>query len=76
VVRSGATSSVAVTLGVAGSDATQIKSGLEAGQHVVLADLGQPLPAATTSTAGTFRPGQFTSAGGFGGAAGARGSGG
>jgi hypothetical protein len=57
-------------------DLTQIKSGLKAGQQVVLADLGQPLPSSTTSNTGTFRPGQFGGGGGFGGAGGARGTGG
>jgi hypothetical protein len=67
IVDGGTTSTVPVTLGVAGDDITQIKSGIEAGQQVVLADLGQPLPGSTTSTATTFRPGQFGGAGGFGG---------
>jgi multidrug efflux pump subunit AcrA (membrane-fusion protein) len=71
VVQGGKTSTVLVTLGVAGDDVTQIKSGLKAGQQVVLADLGQPLPSSTsTSNTGTFRPGQF-GGGGFGGAGGA-----
>ncbi|MCU1655995.1 MAG: hypothetical protein JWO57_651, partial [Pseudonocardiales bacterium] len=71
VVAGGTTSTVPVTLGVAGSDITQIKTGLKAGQQVVLADLGQALPSSTTSsTTGTFRPGQFPGGGGFGGGAG------
>jgi hypothetical protein len=68
VVEGGKTSTVPVTLGVSGNDATQIKTGLKAGQQVVLADLGQPLPSSTSSSTGTttFRPG------GLGGAGGAR----
>jgi HlyD family secretion protein len=67
VVEGGAASSVPVTVGIAGDDITQITSGLKAGQQVVIADLGQPLPESTTSTATTFRPGLFGGAGGFGG---------
>jgi multidrug efflux pump subunit AcrA (membrane-fusion protein) len=78
VVSGGKTTSVPVTVGVVGDDVTQIKSGLKAGQQVVLADLGQQLPSSTTSNTGTgtFRPGQFGGAGGFGVAGGARGTGG
>jgi multidrug efflux pump subunit AcrA (membrane-fusion protein) len=72
VVQGGKTTTVPVTLGVAGDDVTQIKNGITAGQQVVLADLGRPLPSSTTSNSGTFRPGQFGGAAGFGGAGGAR----
>jgi multidrug efflux pump subunit AcrA (membrane-fusion protein) len=70
VLQGGSTSTVPVTLGVAGDDSTQIKSGLKVGQQVVLADLGQQLPSSTASTAGGFRPGQFGGAGGGRGAGG------
>jgi multidrug efflux pump subunit AcrA (membrane-fusion protein) len=70
-------STVRVTIGLAGADLTQVKSGLKAGQKVVLADLSQPLPgsasSASTTTTGRFGGG----AGGFGGGGGAgRGGGG
>jgi trimeric autotransporter adhesin len=65
VLQGGKTTIVPVTLGVAGPDVTEIKSGLKAGQQVVIADLSQPLPSSATSNTGTFRPGQF--GGGFGG---------
>jgi macrolide-specific efflux system membrane fusion protein len=60
-----------VTVGAVGDTWTEIKSGLTAGQRVVLADLSAPLPSsATQSTAqngtGNF-PGRFFSGGGFGG---------
>jgi HlyD family secretion protein len=58
VVKGGKTTTVRVTLGVSGSDATQVKSGLQTGQQVVLADMSQPLPNSTNSTGtgtGTFR---------------------
>ena len=50
VVDSGKTKAVDVTVGVIGKTWTQIKSGLEAGQAVVLADLGQALPGSATSS--------------------------
>jgi multidrug efflux pump subunit AcrA (membrane-fusion protein) len=70
VLSRGRTSTVLVTLGVAGADVTQIMGGLKTGQQVVLANLSQPLPSSTTSNTGTFRPAQF------GGAGGGRGTGG
>jgi multidrug efflux pump subunit AcrA (membrane-fusion protein) len=64
VMKDGKPTTVRVTLGVAGSDVTQVTSGLRAGQQVVLAELSQPLPgSATSSTNGTFR----LPVGGFGG---------
>jgi HlyD family secretion protein len=51
-------STVRVTIGLAGANLTQIKSGLQAGQKVVVADLSQPLPgSASTTTTTTGRPG-------------------
>jgi len=56
VVDSGRTSTVRVTLGVAGNDVTQIKSGLKVGQQVVLAEMSQPLPgSANSGNSGGFR---------------------
>jgi hypothetical protein len=57
VLRGGKTMTVQVTLGVSGTDVTQVKSGLKIGDQVVLADLSQVLPTSTTSTnsrGGTF----------------------
>ena len=56
VVKDGKTSTARVTLGLAGPDISQVKSGLQKGQQVVLADLSEPLPSSTTSgSTGTFR---------------------
>lgn len=44
VLKKGKVSTVAVTVGAQGTDLTEIKSGLSAGDQVVLADLGAPLP--------------------------------
>ncbi|WAL65026.1 HlyD family efflux transporter periplasmic adaptor subunit [Amycolatopsis cynarae] len=41
-----------VTVGVVGPAVTEIKTGLNAGEQVVLADLSQPLPTANTNTRG------------------------
>ncbi|HVW42287.1 MAG TPA: HlyD family efflux transporter periplasmic adaptor subunit [Amycolatopsis sp.] len=48
----GQTKEQRVTLGVVGASVTEIKSGLNAGEQVVLADLSQPLPTSNTSTRG------------------------
>ena len=59
VLRGGKTTTVQIALGVAGTDATQVKSGLKVGDQVVLADLSQVLPKSTTSTSsrgGSFMP--------------------
>ncbi len=50
VVDGSKTSVVTVTLGVIGREWTQIKSGLRAGQQVLLADLSQALPGSATSS--------------------------
>jgi HlyD family secretion protein len=65
-------STVRVTIGVAGTDLTQIKSGLTAGQKVVLADLSQPLPgsASSSTTTTTGRAGGGAAGGAAGGAGG------
>lgn len=49
VAKGGKTSTVRVSLGVAGNDLTEVEGGLKAGQQVVLADLSQQLPTTTTS---------------------------
>jgi len=41
-----------VTLGVAGSDRSEIKSGVKLGQQVVLAQLSAPIPSSTSSVTG------------------------
>jgi multidrug efflux pump subunit AcrA (membrane-fusion protein) len=69
-----------VTLGVIGSTVTQVTEGLNAGDEVVLADLSQALPSATTGAGargltgggGGFRPGGAGGTGG-GGATGGQG---
>jgi multidrug efflux pump subunit AcrA (membrane-fusion protein) len=50
VVRGPTTSTVVVTLGVAGTALTEVRKGLEAGDRVVLADYGQSVPTSTNST--------------------------
>jgi multidrug efflux pump subunit AcrA (membrane-fusion protein) len=61
VDQGGRTSTVRVTLGIAGSDVTEVKSGLKAGQQVELADLSQQLPASTSGS----NNGRFFGPGGF-----------
>ncbi|MFC0544679.1 efflux RND transporter periplasmic adaptor subunit [Kutzneria chonburiensis] len=76
----GKTASKRVTLGVIGSTVTQVTEGLNAGDVVVLADLSQALPSATTGAGargltgggGGFRPGG-TGGGTTGAATGGRG---
>ncbi|TVT18877.1 hypothetical protein FNH05_35315 [Amycolatopsis rhizosphaerae] len=41
-----------VTVGVVGAAVTEIKTGVNAGEQVVLADLSQPLPTSNTNTRG------------------------
>jgi HlyD family secretion protein len=73
-----------VTVGVIGATVTQITEGLNAGDEVVLADLSQPLPSATTGAGtrgltgggGGFRPGGTGGTGGTGGGAATGGQGG
>jgi trimeric autotransporter adhesin len=69
VLNNGATTTKTVTIGVAGPDATEVNSGLAAGDQVVLADLNEQLPSSTTSTTNS-RTGGFGNFGGFGGPAG------
>ena len=64
VVRNGKASTVLVTLGLTGSDTTQVTKGLSAGDRVEIADPSQPLPSsATTSSTTTGRLGQFAGTG-------------
>lgn len=48
VLANGRVTAVPVEIGVAGDDRTQITTGLEIGQLVVLADLDEPLPGSAT----------------------------
>ncbi|MET0729162.1 MAG: HlyD family efflux transporter periplasmic adaptor subunit [Acidimicrobiales bacterium] len=58
------TEAVTVEIGAVGATLTEITSGLEAGQEVVLADLDEPLPGSATDTSSTtLGPGGFN--GGF-----------
>ena len=63
VDASGATSTTRVTTGLVGATTVEVVDGLEEGQEVVLADLGEPLPGADDTQVG---PGAG-SGGGFGG---------
>ena len=65
VVANGKTTVTTVTLGVVGDSGTEIKSGLKAGQTIVI---GTVSPTTTTGTTGTGTGGRFGGAGGFGGA--------
>jgi multidrug efflux pump subunit AcrA (membrane-fusion protein) len=69
VVSGAKTSTVPVQVGAIGPDLTEIKSGLQEGQQVMLADLNQPLPSNTTNRG-------LGGGGGFGGGAGGGGLGG
>jgi multidrug efflux pump subunit AcrA (membrane-fusion protein) len=77
VLEGGSPTVVLVQVGVIGSTWTEIKSGLTAGQEVVLADVSAPLPdsatASTNSTQGTTRTGGFGGFGGFPGGTGGSG---
>jgi HlyD family secretion protein len=59
------TKTVSVKVGVVGAAWTEIKSGLEAGEQVVLADLSKPLPGSVTSSSNTGTGNGFPGAGGF-----------
>lgn len=67
VVSGTKTSTVPVQVGAVGPDLTEIKSGLEEGQQVMLADLNTPLPS-NTLTRGFGGGGGLGGGGGFGGA--------
>jgi multidrug efflux pump subunit AcrA (membrane-fusion protein) len=70
MVLSGSTTrATPVQVGAIGSDLTEIKSGLQEGQQVVIADLNAPLPSNTTTRLGGGGGGAFGGGGGaFGGA--------
>jgi len=63
VVRGSTTSTVPVSLGVAGTALTQVVSGLKVGDRVVLADYSQSVPASSTNGSngrrGFFTGGNF-----------------
>ena len=63
VLADGRTSVQRVTVGIAGDDRVQIRSGLKAGQQVVLANLDEAVPSSDSSTTGfgggTFGGGTF-----------------
>jgi multidrug efflux pump subunit AcrA (membrane-fusion protein) len=77
LVKGQATTKI-VQIGAVGTDYTAIKSGLEAGDVVVLADMAQPLPASAseTGTNTNTRTRGAGGAGGFGGFGGGGGGGG
>jgi HlyD family secretion protein len=63
VLRNGTPRNILVTLGAAGPTRTQVLTGLNAGEQVILADLSQPLPTGDTQNlrrvtgGGSGRPG-------------------
>lgn len=67
VLQGGTPTEVVVQTGVMGSDWTEITSGLEAGDEVVLADVGAPLPGSATASTGTTGTTNQNRFGGFGG---------
>jgi multidrug efflux pump subunit AcrA (membrane-fusion protein) len=77
VLSSGTPVTKVIKVGIVGSIYTQIISGLNVGQSVVLADYAEPVPASNTATVGGFGGGGFTGGGGgFGGGGTGRFSGG
>jgi HlyD family secretion protein len=64
VVAGDTTKTVSVRVGVTGDTWTQVTSGVRAGQQVLLADLGQPLPDSATSSSNGQTNG-FPGGGGF-----------
>ena len=73
VLRNGSASSVRVTVGAVGPTRTQVLTGLNPGDQVVLADLSQPLPGTTVPTASRLAGGGGAGGGGAGGGGGRRG---
>jgi len=61
-----------VKVGTVGGEYTEISSGVDLGQRVILADMAQPVPTSNTST--SFRGGGLCGAGLGGGAGGFGGS--
>ncbi len=71
VVKNGKTSAVTVTTGLVGDDGTQIKSGLTAGETIVIGSVSTATTTTgTTGTTGTGTGGFGTGTGGFGGGTG------
>jgi multidrug efflux pump subunit AcrA (membrane-fusion protein) len=76
VLENGTPTVVPVQVGAIGATWTEIKSGLSAGQQVVLADVFAPLPgSATASSSSTTGTSPFGGAGRFGGLGGGVGGG-
>lgn len=74
VLSGGRTTQVPIETGAVGADLTEVRSGLEAGQVVVLADIRQPIP---TSSAASRIANRITGGGGgLGGGGGGLGGGG
>ncbi|MBV9822748.1 MAG: efflux RND transporter periplasmic adaptor subunit [Actinobacteria bacterium] len=69
VIRNGKASTTGITVGAVGSDRTEVRSGLSAGDQVVLATLGTPLPSSDSTTNRRFISG-FGGGGTFGGGTG------
>jgi multidrug efflux pump subunit AcrA (membrane-fusion protein) len=73
VLINGVATRTVVRTGAVGAVVTEVKTGLSAGQQVVLADRKQSLPTNSSTTTGRFGPGGFAPAGrsGFSGGGGA-----
>jgi multidrug efflux pump subunit AcrA (membrane-fusion protein) len=70
ILKAGKLSVVRVTTGVVGLDVVQIKSGLTAGEKVVVADLSESVPTTTTTTTGRGLGGTGLGGTGLGGGTG------
>ena len=73
VLRNGSASNVRVTVGAIGPTRTQVLTGLNPGDQVVLADLSQPLPGTTVPNVSRLAGGGGAGGGGAGGGGGRRG---
>jgi HlyD family secretion protein len=74
-LKNGTLTPVRVTVGVQGTTLTQIMSGVNPGDQVVLADLGEALPTSNTNTRGLTGGGGGFGGGGRGGTGGTGGGG-
>ena len=70
VIKNGKTTSVTVTTGVVGDDGTQIKSGLTAGETIVIGSVSAATTGTGTAGTGTTGTGTTGTRGGFGGGTG------
>jgi membrane fusion protein, macrolide-specific efflux system len=72
VIKNGKTTAVTVTTGIVGDDGTEIKSGLTAGETIVIGSVSATTTTGTTGTTGTGTGGGFGggTGGGFGGGTG------